>query len=629
MAAFAWWVFAADIVLGYAWKGWSVIDWMNHARLPENFARDFPSGISAYDKSAFLRIYPLAERWLGIAPEVMLRIVPAFELAAVAFAASALAWALAARHRAPVAAVVFLYVVASWGADLDLARFGMPYSYALYYYAAEASRLAAIAFAIRRSYAASALLLALGAITHPTMSLCASAFIVAMMVLSPREFLSRGALAGAALFCAIVLPWAWTQILFDPAVAAAAEQVPHRQWLEIMHAFNYHFFPVEFGVFTQADVRFLPLLSLAVLWCHYLTRVGLDPQTVRRLAAGMILMAALSVLGVVLSVVAPSPFIAKLSLHRASLLAVLVALPVVVAGLWRDLTGEAPVLRIAAAGTLVAPFLMDPGWPLVFTMVLTWTGWWPLVRGRRARAADGISAALLLVTIGLAVYYVGAGLVEARSHALRSNTVIWYAIAGFILASYALGRIAGPARGRGLAGLAVVAVSCSIWLALQATPEDRLRLYADYKAAQLWARENTPPASLFMADPGHHYGWRDFSQRSSFGTLHEWLFTTWVYTSDAARFREGYARFGELGIDLAPFLRQRPSVARGFEALTPVVRERYNSADDAWRLAIARKYGIDYFVIHKSHWRAQSALPVAFENASFFILRAEPAAAGR
>jgi hypothetical protein len=161
-----------------------------------------------------------------------------------------------------------------------------------------------------------------------------------------------------------------------------------------------------------------------------------------------------------------------------------------------------------------------------------------------------------------------------------------------------------------------------MWLSQQLLAPATAALYSDYKAAQLWARANSDRDALFMVDPGIYYGWRDYSRRSSFGNLREWLHMSWVYTADADAFREGLRRFGEFGIDLKPYLDQRPSATRGTAALTVAVRKRYNEADDGWRRGIAGRYGIDYFVILKSEWKSGSDLPVAYENRSFLILRA-------
>lgn len=619
-----WWAVAADFDLRIAWSGWSAMDWANHRSMPENFARDFPNGMAAYEKSAFLHVYPLAESWLGIPAQATAFAVLALELAAIALASWLLAGALVERRRLTIAATVFAVLVASSGSNLDLARFGMPYPFGLYYYTAEACRLAAIAFALRGRYALSGLLLGLTAVSHPLMALYACAFIAATMVPEPRRFLSRGTLAGAGLMALVALPWFVARFVSDPALGLVQAEPQHELWLPLMVAFSYHFFPVQFGVFAEfAAERFLPLLSFLALFAHYLTRVGLSTALIRRIAAGMLAMALLTCAGVLLSELAPAPTVIKLALHRASLVAVLVAMPVIVAGLWQDMVGASLVRRFCAAGTLLSAFFFQPGWPLLFALVLCADGWRERA-GKALSLSDYAAAGFALAAAALAVYYHRAGLVPLSAAVYWSSPAAWKLAVVFLVLSVLCGRLAAPETGRAASGLVLMLSGCAMWLTGHALTAEQARLYSDFKAAQQWARDHTRRDALFMVDPTLYYGWRDFSQRSSFGNLREWLHTSWVYAANTAAFLEGYRRFGEFGIELAPYLDQRPSIIKGSDALTAKVGERYNIAGDDWRGALADRYGIDYFVVSKRHWKAQSALPVAFENDSFRVLGAGP-----
>lgn len=103
-------------------------------------------------------------------------------------------------------------------------------------------------------------------------------------------------------------------------------------------------------------------------------------------------------------------------------------------------------------------------------------------------------------------------------------------------------------------------------------PDERKVLASDYLAAQRWARANTVQDSLFMVDPTIYYGWRDFSQRSSFGNLREWLHTGWLYDSRADVYTEGVKRFGEFGIDIESYKRTRPSID-GYHRLSDDLRQ--------------------------------------------------------
>lgn len=126
-----------------------------------------------------------------------------------------------------------------------------------------------------------------------------------------------------------------------------------------------------------------------------------------------------------------------------------------------------------------------------------------------------------------------------------------------------------------------------------------------------------------MPDPTQYYGWRDFSQRSSFGNVREWLHTSWLYDSRVERYQEGMRRFGEFKIDLGPYLRNQPPV-KGMNQLTDEVRRRYYTASDEWRIDLSKRYGIDYFIFERSRMRAPTTLKVVYQNDHFVICAAAP-----
>jgi hypothetical protein len=151
-------------------------------------------------------------------------------------------------------------------------------------------------------------------------------------------------------------------------------------------------------------------------------------------------------------------------------------------------------------------------------------------------------------------------------------------------------------------------------------PDERKELASDYLAVQRWAGANAAPDSLFMVDPTIYYGWRDFSQRSSFGNLREWLHTGWLYDSQAAVYGEGLKRFGEFGIDIEPYKRMRPSID-GYHRLSDDLRQVFYLKDPGWFEDLSRRYGIEYFVLQKKYIKRDLPFDEVFENASFVVYR--------
>ena len=139
-----------------------------------------------------------------------------------------------------------------------------------------------------------------------------------------------------------------------------------------------------------------------------------------------------------------------------------------------------------------------------------------------------------------------------------------------------------------------------------------------YLNAQLWAKDNTVPTALFMVDPTISYGWRDFSQRSSFGNIREWLHTSWLYDSKKNNYEEGLRRSSEFGLSAFDYVHESPPDIGGAK-IRKDIGDRFYSYDADWFQKISKKYQIDYLVMKKERITNQLLLPIVFEN-DFFII---------
>jgi len=129
-----------------------------------------------------------------------------------------------------------------------------------------------------------------------------------------------------------------------------------------------------------------------------------------------------------------------------------------------------------------------------------------------------------------------------------------------------------------------------------------------------------------MVDPTIYYSWRDYSHRSSFGNLREWiLLSCCVYESDFDVYQEGMRRFREFQLDIDEYLEVEPSLL-GFRQLNDAIRERYYSLDDSWRLNINQAYDVDYFVLLKDRMKYNGDLPIIYQNDGFVVLKASSGA---
>ena len=619
----AWWARASELHLHYAAYGFSPMAFTLKRCHPEWFVRDFPSGVENLAKSAPMHVYPLAYRLLGVAPERMLPVVLAAEMVVIALAVIVLTRALRPRAPAIVGVLVAVLVLASHARNMNFGAYRQPFLWAKYHNFADALALLAIAAVVGGRPVAAGLLAAGSLMSHPTMGLMGAVVVAACAAAKPRELLSRRGIAGAAAFLIPAGLWA----LLAVGTGTGGERVPRELWFDLTRLATFHWYPIHNGLLTfQHGVALLPFLSLTALGGFYLVRAGPVAERDRRVLWGAAAALGLVLVGLVFSLVEVSPAVTKLALHRANGLVVTLALIYAVAGLWGDVEAGAPWQRVVAAAVLVLPFLphpdVEPGFPLALALALTLPVWLPLCQGRLEARRHLLAIVPAAVGATLVVVYAATDLLgplTAGAYTGLRWLGQWPVVVG--LAVVAAAAAVPKARKLGLVPLAVLlafAGGAVYWTLSQRLTADQRALCRDLKRAQLWARRNTPTDALFLVDPVLSYpvtgyGWRDYAGRSSWGSAREWLLTGWNYTSDLATCREGLERLEALGADVDDYLGYRPPRA-GFAELSRDLLRRYYTADDRWRLDLARQYRIDYFVSRPRGAIAASDLPVAYRN---------------
>lgn len=624
LLALTWHKRVQELGLEIALQGGGPMWYTHKAAEPLTYERDFPGGTEQYRYSAPMHAYRFAWAWLGVRPERLLPAFVAFELAFMAAAFIVLLRTLRPGASPAVALLLVAFVVASGARDASLASLTLPFFRGLYHNVADGLCILGIAAMLRGRAVLAAALLGGGFASHPALSVPAAAFAFCPLIVRPRELLRPRNLAAAALLVAIVAAWAFGVLGYG---AVAGQRFPPKLWFELTRFTCFHMYPIEHGVFTTEHATILvPFLSFALLAVYYLTRGGPLGETERKVALGLAAMATLVAAGVLFSAVDLSTALTKLALHRASAVAITVGIVYIAAGLWDDL-GRGPWWRqVAAVVVLASPFVASPAYPLLFSLVLAAEAWRRPGRGL-SRLAVGAVAAAGLLAVGLHAIAGTAATLTASGYTGLDWLLMPAALCG--LGAFAVGlvagRLAGLPSGRAL-GLLVLAACAAFWVSGDGLGPEDAAVARSYREAQLWAAANTPRDALFAPDPTIYYGWRDYSLRSSFGNVREWLYTSWLFNSDYRLCQEGLARLGEFGLDVRDYFGHAPAFA-GFAALTQDVRRRFYGADDAWRAALARRHGIAFFVYQKRpayRGLPHTKLPVAFQNAHFLILRAEP-----
>ncbi|HUG37115.1 MAG TPA: hypothetical protein VML54_09215 [Candidatus Limnocylindrales bacterium] len=627
MAVAVWWSWVYDIDLVYAMKGFSPIGWVYKTVHPGDFALDFAGGTDNYGRSAFMHVYPAAHA-LGMSPETLMPVMIAFEIVLFSWAMFVLCRVLLPDAPPVVAALAVVLTIATPVRDMNLAYFPQPYFVGQYYNVADSLRIFGIVMVLRGRPLSAAALLAGSFATHPALGLMGLACAAAMSLVRPREILRARYLAAAALFGLIA--GGWLVLQFRSATISGG-QIPVQDWLDLTRAFSYHWYPVDNGMRTSHRQQYvlyvlLPFASFLLMLAYYWPRRDMRSEVTNKAWVGMLAMLGLSIVGLVISAVVPVPGLIKLALQRSNDLVIMIGLVFVVAGLWRDLRGDQWWRRALAATVLVSLCRRQSiGWsvsaaelPLLWSIVLVSPALRRVLRRPLASAADWTVAGLAATCGGLGVIYAFTGMTAAVEPLdFLGGRRALLLLGAFLVLGAVFARWDGK---RVLPGCAVAAVVAFALVGLQERAVNKVdtALAGAYLQAQVWARDHTPRTALFMPDPTFYYGWRDYSRRSSFGNLREWLHTSWIYDSNFERYQEGMQRFNEFNIDIGPYLRGNPPIG-AVRRLSQAVKERYYTASDEWRLGLAQRYGIGYFVFRRKEMVQPSRLPVVYENEHFVI----------
>lgn len=609
---FSWWSYIHYLDIKIAWGGFSPIAWVYQYFKPENFVNDFPSGIENYNSSAFMYIYKFAYGYLNIRPEIFINFIIGFEIVVLALAFYYLIRTILPDSSPIVSFLVIVLVVASYARNMNIARFAQPFFIGQFYNVADALRIFAIAAILRDKPILSAVLLAGSFITHPTLGIIGMIFVITIIFLTPKRFVEKKFLTAGIIYISLVGFWIF--ITFSTKVISG--NIPNQLWFELTKMFSFHWYPVEFGLFTtKHQLVFIPFLSFSLLLIFYFAKIKFLREIDKKIIAGMTAMTILILAGIIISILKPNPALIKLSLHRANDLIVSVGLIYVVNGLFAELTSKQLWQGSLAFLLLISPFVFSPGYPLLLSVLLVATK----INITEINFRNKTTIILLIGIILTVVFYFFNHLLGLwTDNAYSGFKMLSYLPILFMIALYIFSRLF-PKDWMQILIIISFFIGAIFWITNQKSDTKLLSLSQNYKQVQLWAKEQTQKDSLFMVDPSISYGWRDYSQRSSFGVLREWLHTSWIYNSDFKIYKEGIKRFNEFSLNLNDYLDEKPPL-KGYQRLSKDVGNKYYSLGDDWRLNMADRYQIDYFVMIKSKIKRNSKLPVVFQNKYFLVL---------
>ena len=131
-----------------------------------------------------------------------------------------------------------------------------------------------------------------------------------------------------------------------------------------------------------------------------------------------------------------------------------------------------------------------------------------------------------------------------------------------------------------------------------------------------------------MPDPAHKYGWRDFSERSSFGTFREWGYCAILYNSDYKVYQEGIRRMKEFGVDIEKITEEDLGKSNSMvyrSKLNKDTRLSYYNMSVNRLQKLCKEYSIDYFIMNRAYLKLSHLLSlfekfkIAYVNNHFLV----------
>jgi len=606
-----------DNDLAAALNGYSPTTLMGSFWAKPEFAADFPGGEGELSKSLILQLYPAAGA-IGVSRSIMFTFMTALEVLALA-AGAAFATVRLNRSATPVQAITTgLMMCAGVLVSANLARWGHPYYGSVYNYA-YGSGLAGAALILTGRTVWGAAFVGLTIAIHPVIGALFGIFASAGVLAAVNQYRWRDLIVAGCVGIGIGGGWLlWTM----SGAEIGGGSIPAVDFIAITKMMGYHWYPISQGIFGRiAYERFAPFLSFMVLLAVYFRQ---DSRTLtvleRQVFAGIVALAVTTGIGIIAAEYSDMPFLIKLALHRASAILLLVGGLFVAPGLLRDLSGGAWWRAILAAAILTFCFFSPYGIPLTLALVL---GVAVMAEHRIARRKTASLPAVLLLALIGAIYLLVSGnaaLTDGRytGFQMAMSQPALIAFAALVAARYLTPRFSIPV---------VIAVLAFAWAPTQAQFGDeqqrnKARAYLD---VQNWARENTATDALFMPDPGHAYGWREFSERPSFGSVREWLYAGWIYNSQRRAFDEGLARVAVLGHPIEQILEQERHQTDYAKSTLPIDLQNFYYAQTAdWFKRVGQQYGIDYFVFDQSRAQDVPGLNVIYGNNYYTVRKPAP-----
>ena len=655
-----------DIILKLAYSGASPQNYVAEKLHPENFKRNWEAaGVGKYDFSFPMRVYYYLAKYFGINPTTTMYPFMFIQTLLFLLSVAFLTQTLFQNKFLTIVSVIIIPV--SNLAGLDLSRFatqgyGLYLEFAVFYAYANAFRLFALGFFLKNKYILMFIFLALSIYCHVNMGFFAIAFIGGYIFYNPRLFHDKSFIAGLLIFLFLVVPHIFL-IISNSAITSGG--IPIEQWVKSTRIFGFHWYPITMKLFTKnAHKEFFPFLLLCLFFFVALRYQDVKDEKNVKIILGTIGCLILSVFGIIFSDIYPIPFLIKISFQRSTGLITFFGVIYIIYYLFQKMESGNILNIILATYSLLILIFAKPGIAVLPLFLLLY---FDIIEGHfgslKIESDKTTIVKLCYFTSAFFFLLLFITSIFQNNHKI-SNSVflnLWAPLQYFnpfdgfdfflrggsfkvshtfayLIIGTSLITASIIINNRFRRNIAATILSINIFLVISLSAvwhlesdkylgwhNWRSRIATSYLDVQLWAKNNTAINTLFMPDPSHSYGWRDFSERSSFGNLREWGYCAIAYNPDYKIYQEGIKRMKEFGIDMGKVTDKELNNSKTFiygQKLAEDIRVTFYNMKAEQLRAISNKYKIDFIILNKKYHKHKfKVFKVAYENKYYVVYR--------
>jgi len=589
---------------------------------------DYPGGSGSTGKSILPWIYP-ALASVGISVDITLPILVMFEIMVLTFGSYVLLQTLF-KNTHPVALIVLTCVLAMSHIRFgNLARIGNPFFHGHFYGYADGLRLFAIAYYLKGKHATSSIYLVLGFAIHPIKTMFGFVFICGNQLWKWKSAFSVNLLLPYLLFTIFAVLWAYLWLGFGQDLGAP--KMTAKEFFKYSPLFNSHWYPQDLDIFTIHHTQYTTaLLSSILIGFSSIIRSKMFAGMKTQLVLGILTLCAVTIIGLIIAHLETSPMLVKISLQRSTVLILSLMTILSLGQLLSDIKNKQWRYVFLLSLIVISSFFTQHTWPILITLVYASSTIFS--KGSKDKTTDSLKIILFVICLFVISYelYLYTQGYQDNKYWLIQVLFLLSLIVGSVIYKRTGGHIKKTIetqflRNNMVAMMLVFVSSAALWSMDNKTLDGKhITRGIAYKEVQQWAEKNTDKDALFMTDPTIHYGWRDFSQRSSFGTLQEWYKTGWLYSGNQKVFHEGLERARRLGIEeLVP---ERSMNRPRSEFISKAYQRAlltFYKPDGKVLASIANDYDIQYIVMDKHKAANSGAIPnwtIAFQNKYYAIL---------